>query len=211
MPQLGSARKIGSTQASALWTRVMLTTAAAAVDCYIRFCCPPLLQPLMLPATFAFSGFVCALHCLRRLRPPPLAAVSVVCRSCRHLRPLPPPTSAALPGGSPWLSTSIPVHHHRPLSPPQMDPLATVTAVNCNRRRPPPLPSAALFAIPGRCRRRRRPGSQGAPLSSTPTSAQCHWPILSSPPAASTTAAAATVDCNFHQCSITQYPRETLK
>ena len=121
-PWLGSAREIGSTQASALWTLVTPpAAAAAAVARYLHSGCPPTLLPPSLDSTDTVSSFGRARRrrC-RQLRLPSLAAVALG-RSFRHRWPLPPPTLAALPGGATLLPTPIPDHHRWSLSPLPLD------------------------------------------------------------------------------------------
>ena len=85
---LSSARKIGSTQASASWTPVMPSAAsAAAVARYIHYRRTPPLLPLPLFATADTSS-----RRRRRSLPPPPSTAAVDFR----LRWLPPPRSAAL-------------------------------------------------------------------------------------------------------------------
>ena len=187
LPQLGSAREIGSNQASASWTPV--TPPATAVAPYRRCGCLLPLPPLLpswapaAPATTAASAVDCDRRCCRRSRCRSLpslalfsAADAAASRHCcrlwlrPHLQP-PPPLSLDAPS----VTTGRCRRSHFPGG-------GIVTGSNpwpsssAPRSRPwtcPPLPSTAPAPSPHvalRCRR---------------------WPRLPSPPAA----AAADAGC----------------
>ena len=155
-PRLGSAREIGSTQASASWTLVTPPAAAvAAVAPYRCYGCSLQPPPLLLAATAAVAVFGLACHCRRRRPQPlslswssltaPITAAVAPCLLCRCLLPPPPP--------------SLPPRPSQYLAAP-----ATAAAINggrcrCRRCRQPfsaSPPAAAAAAASG-----RTPGGEG--------------------------------------------------